>query len=223
MSWQECSLVGPGRERAQPRTDSARREAIAAELAAPAAIHSAERIHRIRIGSLAPVDMLRLTIGGGLAIEQIEVTRADGRTEAFDVTRRIGVAAQMYGDARWGNLYIVLCGAPTPITRVVVRHARGDARFNTRFGVDGRVRGTPLTGTIAFPCDDAHGAPLASVEPVPGYPWGATLEQLRARCEADGGHATSTAPDALDCAPFTLLAGSRAHMQLGGERVRGSE
>ncbi len=165
-------------------------------------IRSADRVHRIRVRDTTPVDLLHLGVGGvGLYFESLEVTLADGTTQTLDIRRSFN-----HPDI---GAYLVLCGGPQVIRSARLRHAPGDPRYNTLVSLHGRARTPSTTGALELPCESRADA-IPSAEPIPGYLWGATMEEVRARCTAAGGTVAQPRPSELTCTPFAPLAATSA-------------
>ena len=174
------------------------------ELSPRTTVRSAERVHRMRLGDRAPVDLLYLSVGGAsLHIDALEVTRADGTTQRLEIGRSMGSGAE--------GIYLVVCGGPAPLTRAVLRHLPSDPRVDTVVSLRGRARTPSTTGALELPCE-AHPEAIAAT-PIEGYPWGATLEAVRTRCVADGAAVTQPNPLELVCTPFRPLSGTSARFR----------
>lgn len=183
-------------------------------LAEPTVVRSAQRVHRIAIRDATPVDLLYVGVGGaGLSFESAEIRRADGSSQSIEISRSLGAGGRE-------GVYLTLCGGPSRITRVDLRHVPGDARFDTRVSLVGRAREASASA-LALPCE-THLDAVSATEPVPGYPWGAPPEAIRARCVADGGTVTESTEGLvwIRCTPFAPLGAvdARFSYALRGDR-----
>jgi hypothetical protein len=174
-------------------------------------IHSAERVHRVRVRDQTPFDLFHLTIGGvAMRVEALEVTRDDGTTVSLPIARSFGSSGL---ESR--GIYLRMCGGPARITRLRVLHATGDPRFNTTLRLTASVYQRD-PDALELPCEARPDA-LSATEPVAHYPWGSTLELVRAQCARDGGVLREVNALRLECAPFAPLAAESARFDFASD------